>query len=86
MEELADAKKTAITSIAMAYIIQKAPDVFRLVAGRKVEHIKGNVDGLKVEMTEEDISKIEGAYRFDHGFPHTFLSGTLFGDEDDTPL
>jgi aryl-alcohol dehydrogenase-like predicted oxidoreductase len=85
LEGLASAKNTAITSIAMAYVMQKAPYVFPIVGGRKVEHIKSNIDALKVNLSEEDISKIDGAYRFDPGFPHTFLSGTLFGDEDDTP-
>lgn len=83
MEGLASAKNTVITSIALAYVMQKAPYVFPLVGGRKVEHIKSNIDALKVDLTEEDVAKIDEAYRFDPGFPHTFLSGTLFGDEDD---
>ena len=84
MEDLASAKKTAITSIAMAYVMQKAPYVFPLVGGRKVDHIKGNIDALNVDLTEGDVAKIDAAYEFAPGFPHTFLSGTLFGAEDDT--
>lgn len=38
----------------------------------------GNIEGLKVSLSEEEITKIENAYDFEHGFPHTFLSGTLF--------
>ncbi|KAL5324869.1 hypothetical protein ACEPPN_005988 [Leptodophora sp. 'Broadleaf-Isolate-01'] len=83
LEELAVAKNTAITSIALAYIIRKAPYVFPLVGGRTVEHIKGNIEALNVELTEGDVARIEEAYYFDPGFPHTFLSGTLFGE--DTP-
>ena len=83
MEGLAAEKKTAITSIAMAYVMPKAPYVFPLVGGRKVEHIKGNIAALEVDLTEEDVARIDEAYRFDPGFPHTFLSGTLFGAEDD---
>jgi aryl-alcohol dehydrogenase-like predicted oxidoreductase len=85
MEGLAVAKNTAITSIALAYVMQKAPYVFPIVGGRKVEHIKSNIEALKVDLTKEDIDKIEEAYRFDLGFPHTFLCGSLFGDEWDTP-
>ncbi|KUJ11631.1 Aldo/keto reductase [Mollisia scopiformis] len=84
MEDLGSTKKTTITSIAMAYVMQKAPYVFPIVGGRKVDHIKGNIDALKVDLTEEDIAKIDGVNRFDFGFPNTFLSGTLFGEEDDT--
>ncbi len=83
LEQIASTKGTSITSIAMAYIIQKEPYAFPLVGGRKVEHIKGNIDALKIDLSDEDVAKIEAAYRFDHGFPNTFLSGTLFGDEDD---
>jgi aryl-alcohol dehydrogenase-like predicted oxidoreductase len=83
METLSVEKKTAVTSIAMAYVMQKAPYVFPLVGGRKVEHIKGNIDALWVDLSEEDVAKIDEANKFDPGFPHTFLSGTLFGAEDD---
>ena len=35
-------------------------------------------------MSEADIKEIEEVYEFDPGFPHTFLSGTLFA-ENSTP-
>jgi hypothetical protein len=38
----------------------------------------GGIEGLKVALEDEDIKRIDEAYEFDHGFPHTFLSGTLF--------
>lgn len=83
LEGLANAKGTQLTSIAMVYVMAKAPYVFPLVGGRTVEHIKSNIEALKVQLTDEDILKIEEACPFDPGFPHTFLSGTLFGDEGD---
>lgn len=83
MEGLAKEKGTALTSIAMAYVMQKAPYVFPLVGGRKVEHITENIDALNVDLTEEDVAKIDSAYNFDPGFPHNLLSGTLFGDQGD---
>jgi len=85
MEGLAAEKKTTITSIAMSYVMHKAPYVFPLVGGRKVEHILANIEALKLSLTEKDIDSVEGAYRFDPGFPHTFLSGSLFGNEDELP-
>ena|ERR1700712_3021013 len=48
LEGLARKKGTDITSIAMVYVMTKAPYVFPIVGGRKVEHIKGNIDALKV--------------------------------------
>ncbi|RDW74103.1 hypothetical protein BP5796_07545 [Coleophoma crateriformis] len=81
MEEIAVAKNTQLQSIAMAYVMQKAAYVFPLVGCRKVEHLKANVEALKVTLSEEDVKAIDAAYPFDHGFPNTFLSGTLFGDD-----
>ena len=37
---------------------------------------------LAVFLTREEIEEVESAYKFDHGFPHTLLSGILFKAED----
>ena len=71
---------TKILDVALAYVLQKAPYVFPIVGGRKVEHIQGSIDGLKIALIDEEIDEVEKAYDFDHGFPHTFLSGTLFAE------
>jgi aryl-alcohol dehydrogenase-like predicted oxidoreductase len=81
LETLANKKGTQLTSVAMAYIMQKAPYVFPLVGCRKLEHLKGNIEALSIKLAEEDIADIDGSYRFDPGFPHTFLSGSLFDDK-----
>ncbi|KAB2576571.1 putative norsolorinic acid reductase protein [Lasiodiplodia theobromae] len=78
LEEVADAKGVPLLSVALAYVIQKTPYVFPIVGGRKVEHIQGSIDALSVALTEEEIERVESAYDFDPGFPHTFLSGTMF--------
>ncbi|CAI7605280.1 unnamed protein product [Penicillium manginii] len=76
---------TKITQVALAYVMQKAPYVFPIVGGRTVEHIKGNIAGLSVVLEDKEVEEIESAYRFDPGFPHTFLSGTLLKGHDATP-
>jgi aryl-alcohol dehydrogenase-like predicted oxidoreductase len=78
LENIANEKGTELHSIAMAYVRHKAPYVFPIIGGRKLEHLKGNIAALSISLSKEDIKKIEEAYRFDPGFPHTFLSGTLF--------
>lgn len=52
METLAVSKNTNITSIAMAYIRQTAPYVSPIMGSRKVEHIKNNIDALKLVFNE----------------------------------
>lgn len=74
LEEIANAKSTVITSVALAYVMHKAPYVFPVIGGRKIEHLKVNIEALELELSEEDITKIEGAADFDIGFPLNFLS------------
>ena len=84
LEAVAERKGASITNVALAYCMAKAPYVFPIVGGRKVEHLKGNIKALSLRLSEEDIREIEESYVFDPGFPHTFLSGTVFHDE--TPM
>ena len=74
LERVADRKNTAITSVALAYVMHKAPYVFPIVGGRKVEHLKGNIEALGLELSDEDVAEIEASVPFDLGFPTNFLS------------
>ncbi|KAG8168161.1 hypothetical protein KVR01_003850 [Diaporthe batatas] len=73
LEKIANRKNTAITSVALAYVMHKTPYVFPIVGGRTIDHLKGNVEALKLHLSREDMKEIEGAVPFDHGFPTTFL-------------
>jgi diketogulonate reductase-like aldo/keto reductase len=69
LEEIADKKGTALTSIALAYVRAKYPYVYPIVGGRKIEHLKGNIEALGIELSDEEVLEIEGAVDFDVGFP-----------------
>ncbi|KAI7786298.1 aldo/keto reductase [Diaporthe eres] len=73
LEKIANRKNTAITSVALAYVMHKTPYVFPIVGGRKVEHLKGNIEALKLHLSHEDLKEIEDAVPFDPGFPNTFF-------------
>jgi aryl-alcohol dehydrogenase-like predicted oxidoreductase len=75
LEAVANRKGTAITSVAQAYIMGKAPYVFPLLGIRKVEHLKGNIEALKVHLDKADVEEIENAAPFDVGFPNNFIFG-----------
>ena len=75
LEKVAKRKGTAITSVALAYVMHKSVYVFPICGGRKVEHLKGNVEALGLVLNGEDIGEIEKGYEFDVGFPHNLLSG-----------
>ena len=75
LEKIAQRKNTAITSVALAYVMHKAPYVFPIVGGRSVDHLKGNIEALKLALSDKDIEEIEGSVPFDIGFPNSFLYG-----------
>ncbi|OCL14398.1 norsolorinic acid reductase [Glonium stellatum] len=77
LEEIAKTKNTLITSVALAYVMHKAPYVFPIVGGRKVEHLKGNIEALSLELTDQEIDDIDGASDFEIGFPMDILFGFM---------
>ncbi|KAF2205477.1 Aldo/keto reductase [Delitschia confertaspora ATCC 74209] len=73
LEEIAKKKNTIITSVALAYVIRKQPYVFPIVGGRKVEHLKGNIEALSLELSDEEVDEIEKESGFEIGFPMSFI-------------
>ncbi|KAJ5817490.1 hypothetical protein N7447_007498 [Penicillium robsamsonii] len=63
----------SLTAVALAYVMAKAPNVFPLVGGRKVEHLKDNIQALKLRLTAEQIEYLESQKDFDVGFPGNFI-------------
>ena len=86
LEEIATAKGTLITSVALAYVMHKAPYVFPIVGGRKVEHLKGNIEALGLELTEQEIDEIDAASAFDIGFPMSMLFEFMSGKKYNTRM
>ncbi|EWG38293.1 alcohol dehydrogenase [Fusarium verticillioides 7600] len=79
---IAQRKGTIPTSLALAYVMKKYPCTFPVIGGRKIEHLKGNIETLKLDLDKEDIKEIEAAIPFDPGFPHTWL---YMGAQPDHP-
>lgn len=61
------------TAVALAYVMSKAADVFPIIGGRKVEHLKDNIRALSLRLTDEQIKFLESVKPFDIGFPRTFV-------------
>ncbi|KAF8192181.1 NADP-dependent oxidoreductase domain-containing protein [Pholiota molesta] len=66
-----------ITSVAIAYVMQKTPFVFPLVGGRKVEHLKDNIEALDISLSDEQIAYLESIIPFDLGFPSNVIGTGL---------
>jgi aryl-alcohol dehydrogenase-like predicted oxidoreductase len=73
LTEIAKSKNTQVTSVALAYVMHKAPYVFPIVGGRKVEHLKGNIEALGLQLSDEEMDAIDATSDFDVGFPMNFL-------------
>ncbi|PIG79624.1 sterigmatocystin biosynthesis dehydrogenase stcV [Aspergillus arachidicola] len=78
LEIVATSKGVPLLQVALAYVMQKAPYVFPIVGVRKVDHLTGVEPAVHISLTDEEVNAIENAYEFDPGFPHTFLSGSMF--------
>ncbi|KAF9237344.1 NADP-dependent oxidoreductase domain-containing protein [Melanogaster broomeanus] len=62
-----------ITAVAIAYVMQKAPYVFPIVGGRKVEQLEANLEALEIVLTPEHIKYLENIVPFDPGFPTNMI-------------
>ncbi|KAF4335961.1 alcohol dehydrogenase [Fusarium beomiforme] len=84
LESIANRKNTLITSIALAYVMHKTAYVFPIIGGRKVDHLKANIQALTLNLSPEDIQEIDGANEFSAGFPNDFLyrGGNSIGGPD----
>ncbi|EMD36884.1 hypothetical protein CERSUDRAFT_114803 [Gelatoporia subvermispora B] len=63
----------SITSVAIAYVLQKTPYVFPIVGGRKVQHLHDNIEALSIALSEEQIEYLESVQPFERGFPHGMI-------------
>lgn len=53
--------------------MQKAPFVFPIIGGRKVEHLLENIEALELSLTEEQMKYLENVVEFQPGFPNLMI-------------
>ena len=63
----------SVTAVALAYVMAKAPYVFPIVGGRKVNHLMDNVQALKIKLSTKQIEYLESIVPFQPGFPQNFV-------------
>lgn len=53
--------------------MQKAPYVFPIIGGRKVEHMYENLEALEISLSPDQIKTLDDIVPFDKGFPYSFF-------------
>ena len=76
LEKVADEHGgVSLTAVALAYCLERAPYVFPIVGGRKVEHLQENIKALEIKLSEKQIEYLESQVPYDSGFPHSLIGG-----------
>ncbi|KAF2427693.1 aryl-alcohol dehydrogenase AAD14 [Tothia fuscella] len=63
----------SVTTIALAYVMQKTQYVFPIIGGRKVEHLHDNIKALDIHLTNKQVQFLESVKPLDIGFPMNFV-------------
>ncbi|RSH88725.1 hypothetical protein EHS25_002952 [Saitozyma podzolica] len=58
-----------LANVGMAWARQMMTDCFPILGGTSLEHLKSNIEALKITLTPEQMSRLNEAAPFDHGFP-----------------
>ena len=53
--------------------MQKAPYVFPIIGGRKVEHLQANIEALDISLSPEQLKYLEDVVPFNKGFPYSYF-------------
>lgn len=54
--------------------MHKAPFVFPIIGGRKVEHLQANSEALSISLSPEQVKFIDDVLPFDVGFPAKLIA------------
>lgn len=85
LEAVAIRKGTQLTSVAIAYVMHKAPYVFPILGTRSLKQMQLNIAALELSLTKEEIEDIDGAVPFDRGWPYSWLAPGVTSEEIQGP-
>ncbi|WVQ86211.1 hypothetical protein IAT38_008379 [Cryptococcus sp. DSM 104549] len=58
-----------LASVALAWARQMMADCFPILGGTNFEHLKENIEALKITLTDSQMERLSNAQEFDWGFP-----------------
>jgi aryl-alcohol dehydrogenase-like predicted oxidoreductase len=78
--KIADEIGSAPVQVAINWVRQQAGVIIPILGARTEEQLQDNVDCLKFNLNEEQMSKLNEISKIELGFPHTFLSSDNIRD------
>ena len=71
--DVAKAKGVSPSQIALAWLLHQPGVTAPIIGARKLSHLEDNLDSVNVELTADDLAKLDEATKVSLGFPHEFL-------------
>lgn len=65
LQKIADEKHTTTEKLVQAYVYAKNPDMKIIIGTTRKEHLQDAIDALSIELTPEDVTRIEDAFPSD---------------------
>jgi aryl-alcohol dehydrogenase-like predicted oxidoreductase len=76
VQEVASSCGATSAQVAIAWLLTRGPAIHPIIGARSSEQLADNLGALKVELTEEMISRLDAVAGFDPGFPRNFIEQT----------
>lgn len=67
--------KVTVPGVALAWSRQKYEHSIPLIGGHKIEHLKSNIEMLRIKLTPEQMATIDKASPHHHMWPQTVIGG-----------
>ena len=73
--EVAEAKDVSPSQVALAWLLHQPGVTSPIIGARTLEHLNDNLDAVSVDLSSDDLAKLDAATKIEPGFPHEFLTG-----------
>lgn len=65
LQKIADEKNTTVEKLVQAYVYARNPDMRIIIGTTRKEHLQDAIDALSIELTPDDIQRMEAAFPSD---------------------
>ena len=73
--EVAKQKDVSPSQVALAWLLHQPGVTSPIIGARSLEHLNDNLDAVSVDLSSDDLAKLDEATKIEPGFPHEFLTG-----------